>query len=203
MNPKFRIFAKRIFLTYPQFNSTKDDIKEQLFQILTNYIPFKYCISHELHKDGNSHFHVFLESSKKFNIRDANFVLKLKTADGISKSGDYRPVKNNVSAVLRYLIKSDNNPLTNMLFDFDTGHNLSLEERTIQIYRNLGYQSAINFYRDNASNIDLLKRYNSIQRTLSNLHKNDMLRLNQTLNYVPLNLTQFITDHAAGKLIDH
>jgi hypothetical protein len=201
MSKKFRISSKRIFLTYPQFNSTKDDIKEQLFQVLTNYLPFDYCISQEIHKDGNLHFHVFLQSKSKFNIKNTN-VLKLKTLDGIFKSGDYQSVKNK-KAVLQYIIKNDKQPLTNIIFDLNTGYNLSLEEKTIQIYRKQGYQSAINFYRDNASDKDLLKKYNNIQRTLSNLHKNDMARHNQMLNYVPLNLTKFITDHTAGKLIEH
>jgi hypothetical protein len=194
----FRISSKRIFLTYPQFNSTKDDIKEQLFQILTNYIPFKYCISHELHKDGNSHFHVFLESSKKFSIRNANLVLKLKTADGTFKSGDYRPVKNNVSAVLRYLIKSDNNPLTNISFNFDTGKELSIEEKITTIYENEGYYAAINYTRHNLPKRDLLKKFKTIESQLKVLHKID----NQTkLNFLPLNLTEFIK-HPAGKQIE-
>jgi hypothetical protein len=199
MSKKFRISSKRIFLTYPQFNSTKDDIKEQLFQVLTNYLPFDYCISQEIHKDGNLHFHVFLQSKSKFNIKNIN-VLKLKTTDGIFKSGDYKSVQGSSSSVLRYLVKQDKEPLTNMFFNCDTGKELSLEEKTIELYKIKGYDASLDYFKDNATNIDLFNKYNKIRATLNNLHKDDNRKYK--LNYVPLNIKEFINQHSVGKQID-
>lgn len=199
MNKKFRIYAKRIFLTYPQLNSTKDAIKEQLFQALTSYLPFKYCISQEQHKDGNMHFHVFLEATNKFNLKNANTILTLSDNDNIKKSGDYKSVKGPTSFVLRYLTKEDKDPLTNMYFDFDTGIELSIEEKTIDVYRSAGYDAALNYFKSNASNKDLIKSYNKLRATLNNLRNDD--KKNHQLSFLPLNLKEF-KKHLAGQQIE-
>ncbi len=190
MNQKFRIHAKRIFLTYPQLNSNKEAIKEQLFLALTNYLPFDYCISQETHEDGNLHFHVYLQSTRKFDIKDANQILKLKELDGSFKSGDYKSVKGPSPTILRYLVKEDKSPLTNISFDFDTGTNIDIEEQTLRIYENNGYDNALTYARSNV--IKLRKGFNPILTTLNNLKKVDN-RLNK-LRFLPLN-SQILSCH--------
>lgn len=98
---KFRIDAKRFFLTYPQVNEllpTKESLLEQI-QIL---VPVQeYCISEEKHQDGGRHFHAYIELTHKKNIRQADFF------DIRDHHPNVQPVRNR-NQVLKYIRKDGN-----------------------------------------------------------------------------------------------
>lgn len=63
---KFRLNAKRLFLTYPKCPIAKENAMEQLktkFKTIS-----KILVAHELHKDGTDHLHVYISLTKKCNI---------------------------------------------------------------------------------------------------------------------------------------
>lgn len=64
--PRFRLQAKRVFLTYPQCPL----MKERLYTFINEKYPIKYAlISTELHEDGNTHLHAAIEFKKKIYTR--------------------------------------------------------------------------------------------------------------------------------------
>lgn len=69
-NKKFVLNAKHLFLTYSQvLDLTHEDVINQLRLVL----PIKnFLICREPHKDGNYHFHVYLEFDRRFCIKNAN-----------------------------------------------------------------------------------------------------------------------------------
>jgi hypothetical protein len=70
---KFRLSAKRLFLTYSQV--PVEATKQELLQQLQSKITFAdYVIGRELHQDGGAHFHAVLVADKKFDIRNANML---------------------------------------------------------------------------------------------------------------------------------
>lgn len=99
----FRIAAKRIYLTYSQVN--KDMENTDVLKILQskNFFCFKYLISKEYHLDGGTHFHVLLEATNKFDIKDAAF-LDIKYQEN-SYHGNYQPVRS-FPNVVRYICKA-------------------------------------------------------------------------------------------------
>lgn len=63
----FRINARRVFLTYPRCNITK----ETLLALLQRKFPISnYCISEENHADGGLHLHAAIEFKTRMDIRN-------------------------------------------------------------------------------------------------------------------------------------
>lgn len=89
---KFRISAKKLFLTYSQVNKqlTALHILEQL-QSKKNLKNFQYGISKEYHKDEGTHFHVIIIQNKKGNIRNPK-ALDIQYQEQ-AFHGNYTPVK--------------------------------------------------------------------------------------------------------------
>lgn len=65
---KFRLCAKKVFLTYAQCPLSREDILTGLQ--LTGEIS-SYIIAQELHQDGHPHIHAMIEYKTKLNIRNA------------------------------------------------------------------------------------------------------------------------------------
>lgn len=63
---KFRLNAKKLFLTYPKCSITKEAALEQLKLKLKGIT--KILVAHELHKDGTDHLHAYINLGKKCNI---------------------------------------------------------------------------------------------------------------------------------------
>ena len=125
---EFRLYSKKMFLTYSQINKSFDLnledllIKQQVLQQLEEKIKNKttkikdYLISLEYHQDGNKHIHVFLELEKRIDILDSSFFDLIFMDDNKKEyiiHGNYQVGKNKDS-ILNYLIKSDINFLSNM-----------------------------------------------------------------------------------------
>lgn len=75
---RFRLQTKNIFLTYSNIQAQQANFsKEQLFEHL-KALPFRSSITyllvgHELHEDGNDHFHATITIAEKCNIRSESF----------------------------------------------------------------------------------------------------------------------------------
>jgi hypothetical protein len=70
-NPKFRINAQNLFLTYSKCPLPMEYLKERLMQLLP---VSKYIVAHELHKNGLSHLHAYLRLEKKIDRNDPRFL---------------------------------------------------------------------------------------------------------------------------------
>ena len=118
---KFRLNAKNLFLTYPQFNLSVDlniifQILEQKFE--TQEI-LNYLLVFENHVDNNRHLHIFLELKKRCNIissktLDFKFIKLDKTI--VEFHGEYECCRSKM-ATIQYLCKNfrskdeiENNP---------------------------------------------------------------------------------------------
>lgn len=134
----FRIAAKRIYLTYSQVNKKMGNIDVlQAFQI-KKFFCFRYLISKEYHKDGGTHFHVLLESTRKFDIKLHDY-LDI-TYEGHSYHGNYQAVKS-VQNVVEYICK-----VGDYITDFTNiqqGKLLTIKELLIQEAHELGVSDAL------------------------------------------------------------
>lgn len=98
---KFRLQSTRVFITFPQCETTPEVALERIKKS-TKTNNCKAVIAQEDHKDGNKHLHIFIESTKAFNVRDATYF------DFIGgKHGDCQKVKCK-EAVLKYITKENN-----------------------------------------------------------------------------------------------
>jgi len=68
--PRFRISAKRFFLTYPQVG---DVTLDAIYAALMAFLPSVMVVSAEKHKDLGNHFHVYFEFSKTKNLKNPRY----------------------------------------------------------------------------------------------------------------------------------
>jgi len=94
----FRINCKRLFITFPQTDTLKEDAAEKLkSNSKTNDCSF--IIAQERHQDGNIHLHVYIEKSSNFNFKDPKYF------DFITgKHGNIQKVRSK-EAVIGYVCK--------------------------------------------------------------------------------------------------
>lgn len=98
---KFRLNAKKAFLTYSQV--PLEATKEELLLTLQNKVSFAhYVVGRELHQDGGAHFHAVLISNKKFDIRNAN-MLDVELS-GTKFHGNYTAIRH-LNASIEYACK--------------------------------------------------------------------------------------------------
>ena len=136
----FRIYAKKIFLTYSQVDP--DMTAEHVLQQLQNiFYGFNYIISKESHGDGEAHFHVLLTNKNKFNIRNARR-LDLKF-NGKIFHGNYQTVKL-LPKVVEYVCK-DNHYITNFT-NIQDGKLLDEKDFFLQRAPHIGYEKALAEY---------------------------------------------------------
>lgn len=134
---KFRINAKNLLLTYPQ---VKPEITRQmvLSELLTKErLNIKnYLIAKEIHKDEGIHYHVYLELEKRCDIKNSNYL------DILNNHGRYERVNSRVSTI-NYLLKEDENHLTNMLFETYNNKLVSPEEWAIHRSKDIGVKKTL------------------------------------------------------------
>lgn len=136
---KFRIAAKKLFLTYSKVNPeiTTQEILHQLQKNPSLY-EFRYVIAKELHKDGGVHFHVVLIQHEKVDIRN------LKTLDIQYQErnfhGNYAPIKN-LRQTITYICKHQNY-ITN-LDNLRDGQLLSAKQFIIHQVKEKGIEQAL------------------------------------------------------------
>lgn len=119
---KFRMAAKSFFLTYPQCNCSKEDLKNFLLaKRPTDYI----LIGQETHKDGGLHLHCLVSFKKKLNIKSDRFF----------DFNEFHPniqATKNPAAVKNYIRKEDIEPLefSDIAADLNSDDNLYNMART-------------------------------------------------------------------------
>jgi len=97
---KFRLQCSRIFITFPQCETTPEDALQRIKESpKTNAC--QVVIAREKHQDGHHHLHIFIEFPKSINIRDQKYF------DFIcNKHGNLQKVKCK-EAVLAYITKEN------------------------------------------------------------------------------------------------
>ncbi len=136
---KFRIAAKRVYLTYSKVDKTLD-CKRILAEMLNKQeIPsFNYLIAKESHDDTGIHFHVLLIAYKKFDIKNSK-TLDIKHEEN-TYHGNYQPVRS-IERVVQYVCK-DGEYITD-LENIRDGKYLTLKEMLIDDAKNMGYIQAL------------------------------------------------------------
>lgn len=71
---KFRVDAKRFFLTYPKCWLSKEELQKEIFGRVgeSNIQSLEICL--EYHKDGTPHLHAILVLKRKYNCRDCRWL---------------------------------------------------------------------------------------------------------------------------------
>lgn len=110
----FRIQAKHVFLTYPQFECNKNELLEHLQSC---YAIEKAIISRELHADGQPHMHAYVCWKKKIDCRDQ------RKFDFKEKHPNIQRCQN-IQATIQYVQKDDMDPLK---FGFDNEDDEEIE----------------------------------------------------------------------------
>jgi len=99
----FRLNAQVLFLTFPQCETSKEQAMENLLGL---YPDLDWAIiAQEAHQDGTPHLHLVTRLAKKTNIRNSAHLDQVA-----GQHGNYQSAKK-LSAVLRYVRKSDEKPL--------------------------------------------------------------------------------------------
>lgn len=94
----FQICSKKLFLTYPECTMDKQDAFDWL---LNKFTPSKLLVAHELHANGNSHLHVYMECETAIRTRNSRF------ADLPGPfHGNYQPAKS-AKKVIQYCSKAE------------------------------------------------------------------------------------------------
>lgn len=170
---KFRIYAKRLFLTYSRTNLSPSEALAQLQTKLKNLE--KYVISQEEHIDEpekGKHLHVYLEFSKKINILSASFLdLEEYLNDSIRKKnvhGEYQAVKNK-NHVIAY-VKKDGNFITN----FETENELKI--KLLLIAKEKGLRESMNYLVEKRPEL-VATHFQRIQKNLKAFLENDIEKI--------------------------
>lgn len=95
---KFRLKGKGLYLTYPQNDTTKEEVLERAKELWKDNLN-EYVIAIEDHKDGNPHLHCYFKLENEINYK--NFK-KLDWLGG--KHGNYQ-IQRSPKHVLSYCIK--------------------------------------------------------------------------------------------------
>ena len=102
----FYMKQKTFFLTFPHCNLEKRTVFDFF---LVKHKPEVILVSQELHKDGDYHFHVWLEFNKKLIIRNSRY---FDIQDYHCNIGKIRnSLCNSRKNVIRYITKFDKEPL--------------------------------------------------------------------------------------------
>jgi len=87
---QFRIYAKQLFVTWPRTDVHLEDLHEWLVLKLN---PGHLITSRELHQDGQSHFHAYVEFRSRKDIRDPRLL------DYEGRHSNMGPVRNKQAAI--------------------------------------------------------------------------------------------------------
>ena len=128
---QFRLRGKKLFLTYPQLNSSIEFIKEEALEQLKSKIKHieYYLVGEEKHEDGGVHIHCFFELRTSFDTSNVNY-LDLNF-ESVEYHGNYQVGKRK-NSLIEYIIK-DGNYITNMTLPVKNGKLLKPEEHLFNV----------------------------------------------------------------------
>ena len=190
---KFRISARKLFLTYSQVDPqiTALHVLEQLQCNTSLRIGFKYVIAKEYHKDGGTHFHVIIVQQRKVNIRKPH-ALDIQYQKQ-NFHGNYVPVKS-LPHVINYVCK--NNQYITNFENLKDGRLMSAKQFIISQVEEKGIEQALieHYKRDPENAIAgisvsaLKKQFDDIQKIQANL-KREQGGLETPFNLENFNIT--------------
>lgn len=97
----FRINCKRLFITFPQTDCSKELAAEKI-RASPKTSDCSFVVAQENHKDGNTHLHVYIEKPQSFNFKGDSYF------DFIAgKHGNIQKVRSK-EAVVSYVCKENN-----------------------------------------------------------------------------------------------
>lgn len=169
----FRIYSKRLFLTYARTDLPCIEVLSQL-QEKFSCIAF-YAISQEEHADEpekGKHIHAYIEFTKKVNILSAQ---KLDLVDKVTNKvfhGEYQSVKNK-NNVINY-VKKDGIYITNIENKLDFEINLQ------KICLEKGLFSAMEYFCEKKPEL-VSSKYNSVKNNLKSFL--DLKKQKMTVKY--------------------
>lgn len=94
---RFRIRSSKLYLTYPECDVEKERAFDELAKIFDTK---ELLVAHELHKNGNSHLHCYIELNSQGEFTSPNF------ADIFGFHGNYQGCRS-AKNVLKYCTKED------------------------------------------------------------------------------------------------
>lgn len=176
---KFRIHAKQLFLTYPQFIEWKvieiteqetkilEEIRQQLEKkaLERGCIVEKYILSLEYHEEKGTHVHVYLSLNRKISISDPNG-LDLKREEKVYH-GNYQGVKNK-NAVIGYVLKEEKY-ITNM--KIRGGKEMTFRDELVYKLREEGLEEALDMLDSSEDSKLITNEYSKIKHNLISLNK--------------------------------
>jgi len=164
---KFRLYSKKIFLTYSQINKDINldiqdiQIKKNILKQLEEKIEKRntkieeYVLSLEHHLDGNKHIHVFLEFFKRVDIRNHTF-FDISINENKNIHGNYQVGKNKFS-IISYIIKTYNDYISNKKYSVKDGLLLRPLEHILDILKKDGLDEALKVLIKQYPEIAILK----------------------------------------------
>lgn len=197
---QFRIYAKRLFLTFSQVNPeiTVNHILEQLqskYQLGQN---FQYVISKEYHQDGGTHFHVVVIQQKKINIVQYN-TLNIKYKEK-NFHGNYQPIKS-LAYTIEYICKG-NDYITN-IENLQDGKLLSAKQFIVNQVQEKGVNQALSDYYKRSTE----KAIAGVSLSTLRKHFNDVEKLETALQQdqvdTPFTLDNFDTKGTIQEWLDN
>jgi hypothetical protein len=134
LSKRFRINARKLFLTWPRCSIPKEVILKNILELLD---PLVCIVSQEKHKDGGAHLHAFIEFNRKRDFRGSDYFDSI--ADG--QHGNYQPARNRRRTIL-YVTKDkdyichgiDDAGITNLKNRQALGASLDLLKADCRIY---------------------------------------------------------------------
>lgn len=184
---QFRLRGKKLFLTYPQLDSSIEFLTYESLKQLQSKIKHidSYLIGLEKHEDGGVHIHCYIEVKTAFDTSDLN-LLDLNF-NGVKYHGNYQIGKNK-KALISYIIK-EMNYITNMTLPVKDGRLLTPDEHLFNICSEEGYHKAkdtlYDYYPTLAmkrgsillKNLATLSEY-KLQRSSKNFQKENIFPIN-------------------------
>lgn len=185
---QFRLRGKKFFLTYSQLNiieleQAKDLILEQLIDKLPKIN--QYIVAEEKHKDGGTHFHVYLEFNQRAEIFGQNY-LDLEF-DGIKYHGNYVTVKKK-DECMRYVAKVGNFIADPEIPFLDGELYTNYKEFLLKLYEKGGRSAAESYVLKNPElimkgavgalkNIEALEKL-SMEKKIEEIEENSIIPIN-------------------------
>ena len=102
--PAFRFYGKRVFLTYPRCDLSRESIRDHL---LHKTGVQHYLVARESHSDGGYHLHAYGEWNSRFSSTD------VRVFDVEGHHPNIQPVRS-TKRVLEYISKADSETLGNV-----------------------------------------------------------------------------------------
>jgi len=153
---KFRIYSKRLFLTYSRTNLKPEEVLSQLrtkFSCIEKYVVSQQ--EHSYEPEDYKHIHAYIEFNKKVNIVSAS-KLDLKEEDKVIH-GEYTSVKNKNDVITS--VKKNGNYISNVESDLE--FNITLQKLASE----KGLEQALNYFVQSKPELVCTNFY-SIRRNL-------------------------------------